>query len=133
MEPSLAPGDYVLAWELGEPERGDIVIVAHPRETEFELVKRIIGLPGELVTLSNGQVHINDRVLPEIWADGPSLPDGSWQLGPGEAFVLGDNRPASRADSRTLGPVHLVNMKWQVVGRYWPPARIGKLTSSPGK
>jgi signal peptidase I len=128
MDPHLSHGDYIIARERSSAsERGDIVIVAHPDIPGFDLVKRVIGLPGEAVTLANGQVHIDDQVLDEASADGPTRPDGEWQLGPDDLYVLGDNRAMSSADSRTIGPVSSPNVKWKVVARYWPLARVGRI------
>ena len=130
MEPQLHAGDYVIARRLrGPPSRGEIVIIAHPEIAGFELVKRIVALPGETVTLRSGQVHIDGRVLAEPWADGPVRPDGEWQLDDGSAFVLGDNRPVSAADSRTIGPVGTGLIEWKVVARYWPLQRLGRIST----
>lgn len=130
MEPQLSQGDYVLARARSRPlERGEIVIVPHPEVPGFELAKRVIGLPGEVVDLSNGYVHINGVVLAETWADGPTRPDGEWTLDSSSVFVLGDNRPASAADSRTLGPIDASLIKWCVVARYWPPGKTGRITT----
>jgi signal peptidase I len=128
MEPRLRAGDFVLALERRNAlQRGDIVIFPHPDIDEFDLVKSVVGLPGELVTLANGEVHIADRLLPERWVIGPTFPDGAWDLDADEVFVLGDNRPPSSADSRTLGPIDIEAIRWRVVARYWPPARIGRI------
>ncbi len=128
MQPSLAAGDYVIARAVrGELQRGDIVIFDHPQRPKFELVKRVVGLPGELVAIHNGQVHVSGATVAEPWADGPTLPDGEWDLGPGEVFLLGDNRSMSAGDSRTVGPVAVTAIRWRVVARYWPPTAVGKV------
>lgn len=132
MEPQLAAGDYIFAAVRDQPlQRGDIVIVPHPEITGFELIKRVVGLPGETVGLSNGYVHINGIVLAEPWASGPSRPDGEWTLGPNEVFVLGDSRRVSAADSRTIGPVDDSTIRWQAVARYWPLRSAGRLATKP--
>ena len=129
MEPALRPGDYVVARRRrGSPERGAIVIFNHPEAHRYELTKRIVGLPGESILLSNGRVHVNDAVLAEPWADGPTRPDGEWKLGPDQVFVLGDNRAASAADGRTLGPLPVAAMGWRIIARYWPLHQAGRLT-----
>ena len=128
MEPALRQGDYIIAQHRRtDLRRGDIAIVPHPGVFGFDLIKRVVGLPGELVTIVNGQVHIDGKALDEAWADGPVHPDGQTLLGAGSVFVLGDNRPMSSADSRTIGGVPSVNIKWVAVARYWPLARIGRL------
>lgn len=126
MLPRLHPGDYVIAQRVaGTPPRGSIVVFPHPGRDGFELVKRVVGVAGERVTIANGQVHLDGAVLAEPWADGVTRPDGEWLVGPGEVFVLGDRRAASVDDSRTVGPVAAVH--WKLVARYWPPAGIGLL------
>ena len=128
MAPKLMPGDYVLAQPRRQPpQRGEIVIFPHPHHRGFELVKRIVGLPGETIVISNGQVHADGAVLAEPWADGPTLPDGNWSLGPDQVFVLGDSRAASAGDSRWIGPVSATAARWKVVARYWPPNSIGRI------
>ncbi|MCP4307349.1 MAG: signal peptidase I [bacterium] len=126
MQPSLQPGDYVIAQaRTGTVERGHVVIIA--RRDGLELVKRVVGLPLETVTISNGQVNLNGALLAEPWADGPTRPDGEWQTGTNEIFVLGDNRALSISDSRVIGPVPLDKAAWRVVARYWPPAGVGRI------
>lgn len=129
MEPRLRAGDFVIAQRRSNDlERGTVVIVPHPVIDDFELVKRVVALPGEQVTLHRGQVHINGAVLAEPWANGPVRPDGEWTLRSGQVFVLGDNRPVSAADSRTLGPVPAESIEWRVVARYWPARDLGRIS-----
>lgn len=131
MEPYLAAGDFVLARGRSGPlVRGEVVIFPHPEVPGFELAKRVVGLPGEVVNLSNGYVHIDGIVLAEPWADGPTRPDGEWTLDDSSVFVLGDNRPKSAADSRTLGPIDTATIKWRLVARYWPAPKMGRLTNA---
>ena len=128
MQPSLQAGDYVIARSVGsELQRGDVVIFSHPDRVAFELVKRVIGLPGEQVIIHNGQIHANGATLAEPWADGPTRPDGEWNLGPDEVFLLGDNRASSAADSRTIGPIGVEGIRWKVVARYWPASAAGRI------
>ncbi len=128
MRPALHPGDFVVAVSAGELRRGSVVIFDLPGVDDYELVKRVVGLPGERVNITNGQVHINRQTLAESWADGPTLPEGEWQLGPGEVFVLGDNRAISSSDSRAIGPIQQESIRWRVVLRYWPARTAGRVS-----
>ena len=129
MSPALRPGDYVVAVSNRTLARGDIVIFDYPDRVGFELVKRVIGVPGELVTIRDGRVHINGQKLAEDWATGPTLPDAEWPLRKDEIVVLGDNRAVSSGDSRIIGPVALETAHWVVVARYWPPSKAGWISS----
>lgn len=127
MAPALLPGDYLIARRLRRrPARGDVAIFEHPARSHFHLIKRVVGLPGEEVDVIGGQVHIDGRPLAEAWASGPTLGNGSWQLGPAEVFVLGDSRALSADDSRTIGPVPIAAIGWRAALRYWPPSRAGR-------
>lgn len=109
MAPTLKPGDQYLinlrAYRHRPPQRGDI-IVFRPRGEDAPLVKRVIGLPGETVTVLQGRVYINGQLLVEPYL--AEQPIAEWPLQvvvPERAvFVLGDNRNLSE-DSRDLGPV----------------------------
>jgi len=84
----------------------------------------VIGLPGEHIAISDGQVHIDGQTLAEPWANGPTFPDADDHI-PGDAvWVLGDNRALSSADSRTTGPVAIESIGWKAVAVYWPSARM---------
>ena len=126
MEPALSPGDWVIALHTrSEPQRGDIVVVAHPHLADFELVKRVVATSGETVAIGNGRVAVDGVLLKEPW-DAPTSPDGRWQVENGDAFLLGDARGRSIDDSRTHGPFPIRDA-WRVVFRYWPMARVGKI------
>ena len=126
-----APCELETAMRAQDLQRGDIVIVPHPEIAGFELIKRVIGLPGETIGLSNGYVHINEIALAEPWANGPTRPDGEWTLGLDEVFVLGDSRQVSAADSRTIGPIDASTVRWRAVARYWPLQSAGRLPTRP--
>lgn len=120
MQPALGAGDWVLARRVAGPlERGDIVVFGHRGRPRFELVKRVVGLPGEHVSIAAGEVTTDGRAA-DTWATGPTLPDGSWRLGPDEVFVLGDNRASSSGDSRALGPIPVAHIGWVIWCRYRP-------------
>jgi len=90
----------------------------------MNLVKRVIGLPGEHIAISNGRVSINDAILADRWAVGTTAPDGAWHVSEGHVWVLGDNRGASRSDGRTIGTTPIEGIGWQVIACYWPTSRI---------
>lgn len=110
MEPGFIDGDALvinkIVYEISTPKRGDVIAMYFPGETQKRFIKRIIGLPGETVKVTDGNVYINDRLLPEDYLD-PSIitiPSLENKLGAGEYFVFGDNRALS-SDSRAWGPV----------------------------
>ena len=126
MTPNLQPGDYVVVDRSYRPAyRGDIAVFEHPDRPAFFLVKRVVGLPGENLTIESGRVLIDGTPLSEPWASDDTGPDGSWVLGPDQAFVLGDARRLSSGDSRELGPLPVEHLHLKIVFRYWPPERFG--------
>ncbi len=122
MYPTIVNGDYVfvnkLAYVAEEPEREDLV-VAKTRPGQ-RVIKRIIGLPGERVSIGGGKVYIkNDRLDPglmlnEGYLSQNTLTEGTStiNLDPEEYFALGDNRAVS-IDSREVGPID----KWHIKGK----------------
>ncbi len=129
MSPTLDPGDWVIARRIsGIPDRGDIVVFRDPTGSGMNLVKRVIGLPGESIAISNGSVSIDGAILADRWAVGATSPDGEWNVPEHHIWVLGDNRGASRADGRTIGTTPLEAAQWQVVARYWPRGRLGSVS-----
>jgi len=130
--------DRVLAnrflYHFKKPERGDIVVFETPARARAEcgaggtFVKRIVGLPGDRVQVSNeGLVTINGRALDESSYVEPGRRGGQvgrWEVGEDEYFMLGDNRRQS-CDSRVWGPLAEGNIIGEVFAIYWPPQRIG--------
>ena len=108
MAPTLKPGDQYLinirAYRGRQPERGDVIVFRTP-DGEY-LVKRVVGLPGETVTIVRGQVYINGRPLHEPYLKERPIVEWPQQVRvpEGHVFVLGDNRNFSD-DSRDFGPV----------------------------
>jgi signal peptidase I len=103
-----------LAPKLGWLQRGDVVVLHSPSQDEptIDLIKRLIGLPGDTIEIRDNQIFVNGAVLPEPYLPAGAdtsrgLPGGQsqWVLGPGEYLVLGDNRSASK-DGRYFGPVN---------------------------
>ncbi len=114
MDPTFATNDYLivdrLSYHLGDPKRGDVVIFRFPNDPHFFFIKRIIGLPGETVTISAGSVSITPKQstesfkLTETYIIYPKYENMSATLGVDEYFVMGDNRYSS-SDSRIWGPL----------------------------
>ena len=136
MEPNFQDKEYLLtdkvSYKIGDPKRGDVIIFSAPPTRQEEFIKRIIGLPGDTITISNGRVFINDKELREGYLidttptfGGSSLQEGDKIiLGKNEYFVLGDNRPHSQ-DSRYFGKIiedDILGKAWLI---YWPPQNFG--------
>ena len=134
MEQSLLPGERVVVDKLTprfEPyRRGDIVVFIEPGtpSTSTPLIKRVIGLPGDVVELRDGRVVVDGTTLdePYLYPGQVTLPltaQTRWQVPDGTLFVLGDHREASR-DSRWFGPVPLTSIIGRAWLRYWPLDRL---------
>jgi signal peptidase I len=123
-----------LAYRFDDPKRGQIVVFDAPRAAErcelgdggSTFIKRIVGLPGELISERKGTIFIDGERLVEPYVD-PALRgkgDGRWRrIAPGHYFVLGDNRTHS-CDSRTWGTVPRSSLIGPVMLTYWPPSRL---------
>lgn len=121
MYPTLNHGDRFLFhkwpfWKEG-PKRGEIVVIRDPMDSELE-IKRVVGLPGDVIQVRDGYVRINKKPISEPYLP-PSMRTDSGESGlkitlvPRDRYyVLGDNRPISR-DSRTFGPV----AKHEILGK----------------
>jgi len=133
MEPNFHTSERVIVDRVtmllsGGPARGDVVVLDSPRADEL-LIKRVIGLPGERVSIEGGRVYINGQRLEEPYVEGYCTYrscDGDWQLGPDQYFVLGDNRSHS-LDSHSFGPVARASIRGIARVRYWPPNDAGVL------
>jgi len=123
MENTLVEGDKLignrLAYLFDEPERGDIIMFKYPEDESRDFIKRIIGLPGETVTIKGGKVYIDESEIPlteDYLKEEPNAADfGPYEIPKDCYFVMGDNRNASN-DSRFWGdvgdpsdPVHYVS------------------------
>ena len=129
MKPTFENGDYLIvdeiSYELGNPKRGDVVVFKYPYDTSQYYIKRIIGLPGEIVEFKDGRVIIKNKDNPNGFSvDEAYLSDSKETfggspvtLGFNEYFVLGDNRVAS-SDSRRWGALKdefLIGKVWMRV------------------
>jgi len=129
MEPSLHTNQRLIVEKVSYyfhgPRRGDIVVLKRPGRNGELLIKRVVGLPGEEVSIRDGRVYIDGRPLEEPYVSQATRGHyGPVRVPPLHVFVLGDNRGASN-DSRVFGPVH----RDQILGRawlsYWPLDEIG--------
>lgn len=141
MVPNFENGDYLMVDELTyrvrEPERGEVVVFKYPNDPSTFFIKRVIGLPGERVTVGEGRVtvynesHKDGLALDENYLPKNLVTQGTTDvtLKTGEYFVMGDNRPYS-FDSRSWG----VLPKSDIVGlarlRLWPPQSM-KVFAAP--
>lgn len=144
MEQTLEPGQYVLVDKLSprwdDYGRGDVVVFNPPptwTEDPTPFIKRVIGLPGDTVEIGDdGLVYVNGTALDETYvytgAGGmkdpttATLEQRSWDVQPGELFVLGDHRSKS-ADSRVFGPIQRSDVVGRAFLRYWPLPTFGLL------
>lgn len=133
MEPTFVEGQRLIIsrinYMLGDPQRGDIVVFNSPqaRDDDPSLIKRVIGLPGELVEIRDREVYINGERLDEPYIKEPctrQCRDRQWQLANDEYFVMGDNRNVSN-DSRAFGPIKHSAIIGEALFRYWPLNAIG--------
>jgi signal peptidase I len=128
MEPSLHDGEFVvinrLAYRWNDPDRGEIIVFRFPLDPERRFIKRIIGLPGDTVTVSEGQVLVNSLPLEEPYVSAPPRYDGTWTVEDGHVFVLGDNRNNS-SDSQNWGSLHKEEIIGKAIIVYWPLGDLG--------
>lgn len=130
-----------LSYQFGEPKRGDVVVFKAPAsepcsENECEYIKRIIGVPGDRVMVSGGQVYLNGKLLEQDFlpTDFVTEPGSFCQEGvevevpEGSYLVFGDNRSHSR-DGREFGPIPQKLILGKVFFRYWPLKTIGLIPS----
>jgi signal peptidase I len=128
MEPTLQSGEFVivnkLTYKLGTPEIGDVVVFHYPRDPEQEYIKRVIGLPGDEVDITDGEVFVNGQLLEEDYIAASPAYESSWDVPDDAIFVLGDNRNNS-ADSHSWGAVPLNYVVGKAEFIYWPPTDWG--------
>jgi len=146
MLPTLQIGDRIivnkLSYRFHDPHRGDIVVFARPPledQAYADLVKRVIGLPGETISSRDGNIYINGNELNEPWL--PKGPDsysgplpggdphpqfdlpGPVKIPPGYYYVMGDNRTNSE-DSRFFGPIPKSLIVGRAVAVVWPLGHV---------
>lgn len=133
MEPNFHDGQFLLVnkvvYMLHPPQRGDVVVFRYPNNPSRDFIKRIIGLPGDRVQITDGTVLINGEPLPEAYPLNPgSYSYGPVVVSPDEYFVLGDNRNNS-SDSHSWGLLPAKNIIGKAWISYWPPQLMGFVPS----
>ena len=147
MRPTLIEGDLILVNKfiygakipftdlrlpaVKEIKRGDVIVFIYPEDAKKDFIKRMVGLPGDVVEIRNGTIYINDKpVLNPVFNQryyynrGDFAKDGQKLVVPeGNYFVLGDNSGSSK-DSRYWGFVPKNNILGEAMVIYWPPQRI---------
>ncbi len=133
MEPGLVENERIMVdkafYLFHKLERGDVIVLHNPQKPNEELVKRIIGLPGDTIKTDSSHVWVNDVLLNEPYLKAPSnvpqnLVASTWHVPPDQYFVLGDNRAFSTEDSRFIGFIPRDYIVGQAGLVYWPLNKI---------
>ena len=136
MDPTFETGDYIftskVTYKFRDYQRGDIIVFKSPKNPDIEYIKRIIGLPGDTVLVSDGDVYVNGKLIEEdyiaartvLWENGFTMNNVPFTVEEGTLYVMGDNRPRS-SDSREFGPIAFDSVIGQVFYRYLPPQKAG--------
>ena len=133
METTFHEGQLVMVnklnYKFSEPRRGDVVIFHSPVDQGKDYIKRMIGLPGDHIEVTGGELYINGEKIEEPWLHEPMQYSGVWDVKEGEYFVLGDNRNHS-SDSHIWEGVPKANLIGNAFFRYWPLNRISIINDS---
>ncbi len=121
MWPTFKSGERVIVLKAGYTvQRGDVVVFASTEDANKDLIKRVVGLPGDRIELRDGKVFVNGEPLEEAYVELPALSASPEETVPPEKYyVLGDNRPDSH-DSRYFRSIPKGNLRGEVVLRWWP-------------
>ena len=135
MQPGLHSDEYVLvnkiAYIFHQPDRGDIIVFHYPLDTTQDFIKRVIGLPGDTITVNSNTVWVDGVKLNEPYVSAEANSEGmTWKVPPGNYFVMGDNRPYSD-DSRSWGYVPQSDLVGKAVLLYWPVSDFELLNTYP--
>ena len=133
MQPLLADGERIVVnkfvYRFHPIERGDVVVFWYPREPQISFIKRVVGLPGDVVELRRGALFVNSQRIGEGYLasqfrDADNYP--ATEVKKGYYFVLGDHRNSSN-DSRTWGDVPEKYIYGKAVYRFWPLSKLGSI------
>jgi signal peptidase I len=129
MESTLMPRDLLIADKLSfkvlhkEPSRGDVIIFRFPLNQKQDYIKRLIGLPGDVVEVKDRQVYVNGTAIEEAYIkEQPNLDYPRTVVPEDQYFMMGDNRNKS-SDSRVWGFVPRDNLEGRALFVFWPPGR----------
>jgi signal peptidase I len=133
MVPTLKYGDRVLVnkfiYRFTEPQRRDIIVFKSVEGDGQDLIKRVVGVPGDEIAVRGGTLFVNGEPQKEPYVN-KKFPDRSFYapttVPKDHVFAMGDNR-ANSQDSRVFGPVPEQNIEGEAFLRFWPPDRIGGL------
>ena len=128
MEPGLVANQHIMVNKIGylfhSPARGDVIVFNNPQPPYEDLMKRVIGLPGDTITTDNTHVWVNNVLLNEPYITQPiNTVANTWHIPANAYFVLSDNR-ANGEDSRAIGPIPKDNIVGQAVLVYWPITNV---------
>lgn len=137
MDNTFHTGEYLIVdqvtYHFDQPARGDVIVFRYPRDPSKFFIKRVIGIPGDSLTIENGKVSIVNEEYPEGFTiDEPYVEDITLApiltetLGDREYFVMGDNRNKS-SDSRNWGILQEERIVGRALLRLFPPNTIGYL------
>lgn len=133
MEPLLLDGERIVVnkfvYRLRPIQRGDVVVFWYPRDPSVSFVKRVVGLPGDLVEMRGGELLLNGRAVKEAYLPASFRDDDNHpptEVRKGYYFVLGDHRRSSN-DSRNWGEVPEKYIYGRAVFRFWPLGRMGPI------
>lgn len=138
MDNTFHNGQYILtskiSYRLGPPKRGDVIVFMSPKNNDIDFIKRVIGLPGDSISVEQGKVFVNDEPLKEsylhsqtaVFPNGFLQADQTVKVPEGEYFVMGDNRERS-SDSREFGFIPKQAIIGKVFFRYFPPDQFGPI------
>lgn len=141
MEPNFHNAEYILtdkiSYRLSSPKRGDVVVFHSPQDNNTDFIKRIVGVPGDMLMVKDGYLYLNGTRLDETYINDPGkvapgkyMRDGATVEVPnGQYVVMGDNRLHS-SDSREWGLVPAQNIVGRAFFRYWPVDVFGTIPTA---
>ena len=136
MLPTLHENDRLFSnkvvYLIGEPKKGDVVVIKAPDDPSKDYIKRVIAVEGDKVEIKDGKVYVNGKEIEENYiAEGAFTEiyqEDSWEVPKDNVFVLGDNRdPGASKDSRVFGVVKVDSVKGKASIIYYPFNRAGKI------